>query len=497
MCYRDKFLTIHFGVSTNDIIRIQIPQCGYFARDTKNSLLNLNCFLTDIGSVDFQIAKMTLEAPPAYADYLIRIKEREGNISERIQNIRDPIDAISLITDNEGINLKVIWESDYGCPIDGILVCIILLPIVLGVIGNYFFSLWEPQLTEEEIYDPYGKKVVEYPMLPIAYLQQSPKDMSGTRENRNSLAWLCHRWLISTTDVVQELPATYPVEEYTVSGWGTVKALARLYHLFQQVSNKKEGNFWEPTENYPPVEKQIQQESQELQAQALRELKSDKKSLRKLKSVFMRADSKDVHYISQRIPPAKRLWKKINQWIAEYQARTFDIKVDKGDSLDTFWTSSETFSSDSGEHWKSYKGNVHNWLQKRKINLRWQLEKQRRRREIEAKEAAARAAEEAERIKAHEEALAAAAAKLTTTLADGKSEKQSSKQKKKLEEQAVTLKKKVNKSALLVKGKGLSAPKQSSRKSNLIPKNKSKPSFSKGKKVGPTSASSSKTKPKK
>ncbi|ODM89005.1 hypothetical protein Ocin01_17677 [Orchesella cincta] len=415
-----------------------------------------------------------LEAPPAYTVYLDRIKEREDTISERIKNIRDPIDAVNLISRNEGINLKVIWESDYGCPIDGILVCIILLPIVLGVIGNYFFSIWEPTLTEEEFYDQYGKKVVEYPMLPIAYLQQSPKDMSGTRENRNSLAWLCHRWLISTTDVVQELPATYPVEEYTVSGWGTVKALARLYHLFQQVSNQRDGNFWEPS-NYPPVEKQIHQESQELQAEALNELKSDKKSLRKLKSVFMRADPRDVHYISQRIPAAKRLWKKINQWVEEYYQR--ETKLTKGDSLDTFWTSSETFSSDSGEHWKSYKGNVHNWLQKRKVNLRWQLEKKRRRRVIEEAEAAKRAAEEAEKRKAAEEELAAAA-KLASTLADGKSEKQASKQKKKLAEQSITLYKKVNKSALRVQGKGMFKPNQGK---NSKDTKKSKPTLIQGK----------------
>jgi len=270
-----------------------------------------------------------------------------------------------------------------------------MIPVLLGIIGHYVALQWEPKPTGEELYDDFGNRIVEYPKMPIAYLQQTRKDMSATRLNRNSLAWLCHKWLISTNDVVQELQASYPLEQSTLrtvpEKTGRGKIIASMHEKLQKAA----------------LEWRIQQKK--LKKDDLRKKLDMRKRARPLhtlpaKLVFRKASASDVEYLRRRVMKAKRLWIKLNSWVEEFEKRSEQTRHHPSDSNDSYWSSSETFSSDSGEHWKSYKGDAHRWANEKRTTTQWKLEKARRMHD------AWTAAEDARKKK--EDAAAAAAAAL-------------------------------------------------------------------------------------
>lgn len=334
-----------------------------------------------------------------YLAYTTRLEERKQNISQRIANISDPIQAITSVIQNEGNTLDAIWESDSGYPFDGVLVLIVMIPLALGVIGHYIALQWEPMTTGEELYDDFGNRIVEYPKMPIAYLQQTRKDLSAVRENRNSLAWLCHKWLISTNDVVQELQAPYPLEHSTTKTVpekrGTAKRISKMYESLLQAASE-----WKL--------KQKQLKKTDLKRQLEARKRAKPLHTAPFKSVFRRAPVRDVEYLKKRIVRARVLWTKINQWLEEFQKRLVKQKEHPSDANDSYWTSSETFSSDSGEHWKSYKSAAQRWAREKKETAQYQLEKGKKM--YEKAQAATAAAEAAKKKKEAEAAAAAAAA---------------------------------------------------------------------------------------
>lgn len=332
-----------------------------------------------------------------YIAYTTRLEERKQNISQRIANISDPIQAIRSVIQNEGNTLDAIWESDSGYPFDGVLVLIIMIPVVLGIIGHYVALQWEPMPTGEELYDDFGNRVVEYPRMPIAYLQQTRKDLSAVRENRNSLAWLCHKWLISTNDVVQELQAPYPLEHATTKTVpeqkGTAKRISKMYESLLQAASE-----WKL--------KQKRLKKTDLKRQLEARKRTKPLHTMPFKSVFRKAPFKDVKYLKQRIERARKLWTKIDQWLAEADKRLGKKGNHHSESNDSYWTSSETFTSDSGEHWKSYKSAAQRWARERKETVQYKLEKGKK---MYEKVQAATAAAEAVKKKKEAEAAAAAA----------------------------------------------------------------------------------------
>lgn len=340
-----------------------------------------------------------------YLAYTTRLEERKQNISQRIANISDPIQAITSVIQNEGNTLDAIWESDSGYPFDGVLVLIIMIPVALGIIGHYIALQWEPMPTGEELYDDFGNRVVEYPKMPIAYLQQTRKDLSAVRENRNSLAWLCHKWLISTNDVVQELQAPYPLEHITTKTVpeqsGTAKRISKMYESLLQAASE-----------WKLKQKRLKKTDLKRQLEARKRVKP--LHTMPFKSVFRKAPVRDVEYLKKRIDRARVLWTKINQWLKDFDERLVKNRNHSSDANDSYWTSSETFSSDSGEHWKSYKSAAQRWIREKKVTAQYKLEKGKKLYEKAQAESAAKEAakkkKEAQAAAAAAEAAAAAAA---------------------------------------------------------------------------------------
>lgn len=332
-----------------------------------------------------------LELMPEYSDYVQRNAEREKVLFERIRNLDDPIDAISSIVDNEGKSLSGIWESDAGYPIDGLLFCIIMIPIALGLIGTYLGKIWEPKLVGDELYDEYGNRIIEYPKMPIAYLQQSRKEGSAARENRNTLAWLCHKWIISTNDVIQELHAPFPLEETKVKSttamWNPV---TRLDNIFTRAAKE-----W----------RRKQRIKQHLMTPSSDELEAEGSKLWKhrMKMAGHPASRVDMRYIKGRLGKARRLWLKIHEWIQENEERLPSQKEHLSDTQDSYWSSSETFSSDSGEHWSGYKSIIHRWVQTKKKDADYKLDRIRIRKEEIAAAVAARKRDQEEKAKIEKE----------------------------------------------------------------------------------------------